>query len=483
MKTWRRVLSFTLVAGCAAGVVLLSESQKDVAPQEVNNAVANVQKAFPHVASTRTISTSWYCPGVPLGGDAYVGNDYGGTISISNPTDTEVQGVVTRFGIEVEPEVVSIVVPPRDSLTYNFSQGARGAYVSALVELAGGKGASVEQRAIYPAGESTQPCVNQPSPQWFFADGFTASDSKEDLLLTNPLPDATVINVRFVTKDGERQPSALQGYVLAPHSLRVLDIASQGARGEDLVGVELRAVSGTFVAARAQHYLGTGRLGYAVKLGAPEASTDWWVTTGDYRGQPNEQIVVFNPADEDAKVVALFSGEGGAAVAPLNLTVPAHRVVSLAMSNIAGLIENRFAVSFSVLEGTGIVVEHVSTRQLEKSMATTADLGVPFVMAAKQWAIPSPIAPGTTDAIALTNVTALQASARIEGVGPAGALPIAGLEAIVVEPGATRYVALPDGVVPGQLQVISTQDLVVMRSLPRTFGVKGRDLVSALPVK
>ena len=483
MKTWRRVLSFTLVAGCAAGVVLLSESQKDVAPQEVNNAVANVQKAFPHVASTRTISTSWYCPGVPLGGDAYVGNDYGGPISISNPTDTEVQGVVTRFGIEVEPEVVSIVVPPRDSLTYNFSQGARGAYVSALVELAGGKGASVEQRAIYPAGESTQPCVNQPSPQWFFADGFTASDSKEDLLLTNPLPDATVINVRFVTKDGERQPSALQGYVLAPHSLRVLDIASQGARGEDLVGVELRAVSGTFVAARAQHYLGTGRLGYAVKLGAPEVATDWWLTTGDYRGKPNEQIIVFNPTQDEAKVVALFSGEGGAGVAPLNLTVPAHRVVSLAMSNIAGLTENRFTVSFSVLEGTGIVVEHVSTRQLEKSMATTVDLGVPFVMAAKQWAIPSPIAPGTTDAIALTNVTALQASARIEGVGPAGALPIAGLDAIVVEPGATRYVALPEGVVLGQLQVISTQDLVVMRSLPRTFGVKGRDLVSALPVK
>ncbi|MEY5152878.1 MAG: hypothetical protein RLZZ551_1427 [Actinomycetota bacterium] len=483
MKTWRRVLSFTLVAGCAAGVVLLSESQKDVAPQEVNNAVANVQKAFPHVASTRTISTSWYCPGVPLGGDAYVGNDYGGTISISNPTDTEVQGVVTRFGIEAEPEVVSIVVPPRDSLTYNFSQGARGAYVSALVELAGGKGASVEQRAIYPAGESTQPCVNQPSPQWFFADGFTASDSKEDLLLTNPLPDATVINVRFVTKDGERQPSALQGYVLPPHSLRVLDIASQGARGEDLVGVELRAVSGTFVAARAQHYLGTGRLGYAVKLGAPEVATDWWLTTGDYRGKPNEQIIVFNPTQDEAKVVALFSGEGGAGVAPLNLTVPAHRVVSLAMSNIAGLIENRFAVSFSVLEGTGIVVEHVSTRQLEKSMATTVDLGVPFVMAAKQWAIPSPIAPGTTDAIALTNVTALQASARIEGVGPAGALPIAGLDAIVVEPGATRYVALPEGVVLGQLQVISTQDLVVMRSLPRTFGVKGRDLVAALPLR
>jgi hypothetical protein len=44
-------------------------------------------------------------------------------------------------------------------------------------------------------------------------------------------------------------------------------------------------------------------------------------------------------------------------------------------------------------------------------------------------------------------------------------------------------VALPEGVVLGQLQVVSTQDLIVVRSLPRTFGVKGRDLVAALPVK
>jgi hypothetical protein len=62
-------------------------------------------------------------------------------------------------------------------------------------------------------------------------------------------------------------------------------------------------------------------------------------------------------------------------------------------------------------------------------------------------------------------------------------LPIAGLDAIVIEPGATRYVALPEGVVLGQLQIVSTHDLMVLRSLPRTFGVKGRDLVAALPVK
>ena len=100
MKTWRRVVSLAVVAGCAAGVLLLSESDKTGISQEVNDAPANVQQAFPHVANIAAISSSWYCPGVPLGGDAYAGNDYGGSITISNPTDTEVQGVVTRYATE-----------------------------------------------------------------------------------------------------------------------------------------------------------------------------------------------------------------------------------------------------------------------------------------------------------------------------------------------------------------------------------------------
>ncbi len=64
MKTWRRLVSLAVVAGCAAGVLLLSESGKTAVSQEVNDASAKVQEAFPHVVNIGAISSSWYCPGV-----------------------------------------------------------------------------------------------------------------------------------------------------------------------------------------------------------------------------------------------------------------------------------------------------------------------------------------------------------------------------------------------------------------------------------
>ena len=281
MNRTRRIPVIALLVVVGVGVIAVDRAGRDASTG--SGAVAVAAALLPPVSSDEPVTSSaWYCPGVPLGGAGYKGNDHGGVVYVSNPTDTEMTGLVTRYVDGSEPTTSSITVAPRDRVVVDIADGANGNYASALVELtglAGGGGAVVEQRADYPAGESWQPCANSPSSEWFFADGFTASDSEEDLVLTNPLVDSTVINVRFVTKDGERAPSPLQGFVLPPRSLTVVKIAEQGARGEQLVGVELRAQSGAFVAARAQHYLGTGRLGYTLKLGAPGAQTDWWVAT------------------------------------------------------------------------------------------------------------------------------------------------------------------------------------------------------------
>ena len=458
-----------------------SDGQPEVAP-----VVWQPGDQLPPVASDAQLtSTAWYCPGVPLGGAGYEGDEYGGEAVVANPTDTELTGVVTRYLADQEAQTSVITVPPRDRVVVDLDEGVDGAYVSAVVELAGvngGGSAVVEQRALHPAGDSIQPCANQPSPEWFFADGFTASDSVEDLLLTNPLADATVINVRFVTNEGEREPSPLQGYVLPPRSLRVLKIAEQGARGEQLVGVEIRAQSGTFVAGRAQHYLGTGRLGYTVKLGAPATAKDWWVITGNWTGKPSEQFDVFNPGETDATVTVLFTGGAAADVAPLTLIVPAHRVVNVSMFNVAGLPEAPFAVSLSVLEGDGIVVEHVVTRQLENNAATSIDLAFPGAMARTSWRAGLGVPGGTGDALVLFNVTAVTARATVTNVGPAGVQPVAGLESIEVPSGQPVYVAIPEGVDLGQFGVTADQAILVTRAIPRTRGVGGRDLVPALPV-
>jgi hypothetical protein len=481
----RRLPAFGLVVLVAVGVFVADRAGRSSEATDAGTVIEGVDGLLPVSSDARVTSSAWYCPGVPLGGKGYDGADHGGVAIIANPTDAELTGIVTRFVDGGSPQTDSVTIAPRDRVEVDLRQGAGGRYASALIELTGvngGGGAVVEQRAEFPAGESYQPCANEPSDEWYFADGFTASDSVEDLVLTNPLVDATVINVRFVTKDGERAPSPLQGYVLPPRSLSVITIAEQGARGEELVGVEIRAQSGAFVAARAQHYLGTGRLGYTMKLGAPRAHADWWVVTGNWADKPAEQIDVFNPGDNEAVVSVLFSGSEAMSVAPLSLVVPSHRVVSLSMANVAGLPEAEFVASISVLEGDPVVVEHVVTRQLADNAATSVDLGLPAAMASTKWRSAVGVGAGTQRALLIFNVTGLDATASVASVGPAGRLPAAGLESIALPAGRPVYVSIPDGVELSQYEVNATQPVLVVRLVPRVSGVGGRDLVPALPV-
>lgn len=489
MSSVRRIPGLVLVAIAVVGVVVADRAGRPDTPQMEPAdaiAIADAVAALPPTASDLAVTSSaWYCPGVPLGGKGYDGADHGGEAIVANPTDDELTGIVTRYVDGSTPQTNAIIVAPRDKVVVDLDEGVDGRYVSALIELTGVNGAGgavVEQRADFPAGESYQPCANAPSDAWYFADGFTASDSEEDLVLTNPLVDATVINVRFVTKDGERAPSPLQGYVLPPQSLSVIKIAEQGARGEELVGVEIRAQSGAFVAARAQHYLGTGRLGYTLKLGAPAAHTDWWVVTGNYAGKPAEQIDVFNPGEKDALVSVLFSGSEAVTAQPLSLVVPSHRVVSISMANVAGLPESEFVVSLSVLEGDPVVVEHVVTRQLEENAATSVDLALPSAMATTKWRSAIGADAGRERALLVFNVTGVDATAAVASIGPAGRLPAAGLESIAVPAGRPVYVSIPEGLDLLQYEVTATQPVLVVRMVPRVTGVGGRDIVPALPV-
>lgn len=484
MTRVRQIPAALLVALAAVGIVVADRAGRPD-PSVVDETTIESAALPPVSSDERVTSSAWYCPGVPLGGKEYEGTDYGGVAVIANPSDAELTGILTRYVDGSSPQTTTLTVAPRDRIEVNLREGAGGRYASALIELTGvngGGGAVVEQRADFPAGESYQPCANAPSDEWYFADGFTASDSEEDLVLTNPLVDATVINVRFVTKDGERAPSPLQGYVLPPQSLSVIKIAEQGARGEELVGVEIRAQSGAFIAARAQHYLGTGRLGYTLKLGAPAAHNDWWVVSGNWADKPAEQVVVFNPGEDDATVSVLFSGSDAVKAAPLSLVVPSHRVVSVSMANVAGLPESEFVVALSVLEGSAVVVEHVVTRQLAENAATSVDLGMPATMAAPKWRSAIGVGAGTQRALLLFNITGLDTTASVASVGPAGRLPAAGLESVDLPAGQPVYVSIPEGVELSQYEVTAGQPVLVVRLVPRAKGVGGRDLVPALPV-
>ena len=97
-------------------------------------------------------------------------------------------------------------MPPYQRSTVDPSASVTTPYAGAMVEIDGG-GGLVEQRATQPAGTSVAPCANQPASAWYLAEGFTADNSNEQLVLTNPYDGWASVNIGFATADGSRQPS------------------------------------------------------------------------------------------------------------------------------------------------------------------------------------------------------------------------------------------------------------------------------------
>lgn len=362
-----------------------------------------------------------------------------------------------------------------------------------MVEINGGVG-SVEQRITHQGGDSLALCANAPAHDWFFADGFTGADSVEQIILTNPYSDSTVVDISFVTLETKREPANLQGFVLLPQSVTVLSMDEQGARNERVVAVSIRASSGRLVAGRSQHYLGQGRLGYTMSLGASSTSDQWWFPDGEKDPSIVEQLVIFNPGNTDRtlSVVFITTGEVASSIEPATITAPAGRVVTFNTASFPSLPDGRYGILVAVvdsptdLELVGssdqIVVEQVINRGEGNLVGTSVVLGMPTEAASTTWVAPSGATAGLDDTIVVLNTTSDAATLTVQSVGPAGAIAISGLENLVVPESGLILITVPIGLPIGELILRATTPVIVQRLLTRGHDLFGRSAVMALPV-
>ncbi|NDI19100.1 MAG: hypothetical protein EBY89_04940 [Actinobacteria bacterium] len=352
--TIRQLVVMVLTLAAIAGLVVIDQRQP-----KTDAAAAPIDQPMPFVHTESRSAANWFCPGVPAS-DTQVSS----SIVVSNAGDADLAATITFMGRSTTTST-GVVVPARSRATVDARGGIESGYVSALVEIAGGVG-TAEQVIVHPAGDATTLCATTPSDTWYFADGFTGADSLETILMMNPFSDATVVDITFVTKDTEREPASLQGFVIPAYTTIALPMAEQGARNEPVLAVSIKASSGRLVAGRVQHYLGQGRLGYAVSLGAPRAATQWWFADGEKLPGVSEQLVIFNPGDLDRQLSVVFLNGATAenALEPALITAPAHRVTILDTGSLATLPDGRYGIVVGVNDldatnDTGIVVEQV----------------------------------------------------------------------------------------------------------------------------
>ena len=473
----RQLAVFVLSLLMVGAMVLTNQRDNAV----IESLVAPVP-VMPVVSVDQRISTSWFCPGVP-------GNDgtISGSIIVSNPSDADFNATVTRLGVGVSPVVTAVTVAARSQAVVNVKEGIESPFISTIVEILGGVG-TAEQFINHPAGNSVAQCANEPATEWYFADGFTGADSLNHIVLTNPYSDSTIVDISFVTTESTREPSRLHGFVIPPRSVIALNMADEGARNEPVVAVEVHASAGKLVVGRSQHYLGDGRLGYTMALGASGLSSEWWFADGEKMDGSTEQLVILNPTRSDATLSVMFvnGANPDTQSEPASVIAPAGSVTLFDTGTLPNVPNGRYGIIVSTVgepgvEAPRIVVEQVINRRVGNTVGTSVVLGAPMGAMSTVWVAPSGVSSGIDDAMLILNATPIEGTVTVSQIGPAGEVPIAGLESVLLPASGLVSIPVPAGISNGEIVVRATVPVVVQRMLLRGHELTGRSAVLALP--
>lgn len=487
------MLGAAVVAG-ALVVAVGRTTEPDPAP--LFSAAAATEPWMPSAPIRSSLSTTWYCPGVPASGEE--GTE--GEIIIANADPqplaahvTIIPGVADPSAPAPSPVEQDVSVDPQSRATVDVAAAVTAPFAGVTVEITGGTGV-VEQRSTGPltggaVATSVAPCTTRTSPNWYLAEGYTAEGSREQLVLMNPYDSSATVQIRFATQDGTREPTETESYPVPPRSVRVLDMADLAARDEPEVAVSIEARRGELVVARAQTYAGSGRRGFAVSLAAPAARDQWWFADGEVGDGISERYSIYNPGDDDVDVTAALLGVDSTEFVPIDpITVPSGQVVTFSPADVETMPAGRHAMVFGTASlDARVVVERAMTRTFDDLPTTSVLLGAVaryedgFV--ASTWTLGEGVDEPVPGALVVYNVDAQDATVTVQAVTAEGIVNVPGLEALDLPANGLVDVDLTDEAALGrQLIVRATARVFVERRLPRDAGSQGRVASWPLPV-
>lgn len=460
----------------AAAIVTLVATNGSRTPRLTPTFTELGQVSMPFAPSGTQLTGSWFCPGAPRG------NGAGASVVVSNPTSAELDGWATVFTNEagVGPERVRLAIPANSAYTVDLNDAqSAGTYLSALVELTNGAGL-VEERITNPAGNAVSSCSNAASGQWYFADGFTAGGSTEQLQITNPFADTAIVDVVIATATGTRRPSGLQGLPIEGQSVASVDLGPV-AQNEEVLAATVTSSRGRVIAARVQTYKGAGRTGFSLTLGSPGLFDQYYFADNEVGAGIRTVYTIFNPNPTpiDITVVPLDPALDPEVSQP-TISVDAGAVRTVIMSKgadseLTNLPDARFGMVFATSLDTPatFLVEQARTR----NGSTNVIPGVPGALVTQRWSMVVSPSGSVSDALRVFNINNVDGVVTVKALGPDGFVDIPSLAAVDIA--ARSSISLNFTDVPAELNgapmlVDCSCQIFVERELPRGHGLPGR---------
>lgn len=461
MSAARRVAALILVAGTLAGAAVIDDRFEADPPESTTG------PQMPQAAATSARSSAFFCAGATAA-DGGLAN---GTLVIANAGAEPLSGTVTAYPSEGEPVSRDLVVTAAGRTTVPLTEMVEAPYAAATVLLDGGDGV-VELAGTGPRGPSLTPCASAASRTWYFAEGITTRDASAVVSLLNPFPDDALVDMRFMTEEGQVTPEDLTGLTVPGRSLMAVDLAEHVQRREE-VATSIEVRTGRLVAARLQAFDGTnGREGTSMALGAPSPGEVWYFPDGFVSDDVDERIQLFNPASTEASIQIDLTIAGGSAE-PLLLVVPPESRLTVAAGDESRIPKDEpHSLVVRELNGVGIVAERsIDASRSGGPQGTAYALGARLT--ARRWVL----AAGQTGDDTLAQLVVLNPSdstARISVslLNSGSEFAVASLQDVEIGPGERWSANLGDSLREGPLPLVvtATQPVVVERALDTRDG-------------
>lgn len=452
------VVAALLVAGAAG--------DRAARPEPAVPEAAADRALMPTAAPPSALSSAWFCVGATAGADGRAD----GVVSIANPSERAVSGIVTVFPVGGQPAPVPIEVPARSVVPVALSDAVQAPWAAALVDVDGGQVAA-ELVVRGPLGSDASACSARASDRWYFADGVTAKDASLVLSLFNPFPEDAIVDLSFSTDQGRAAPAAFRPVVVPGRTLVVREIGEH-VRRRNAISTTLAVRTGRVVAAQTQTRTAAGLAGLSVSLGAPSLGTTWHFPNGVVADGTAEHFAVSNPGTSEATVLFQVIADEGV-VEDFERTVPARGRVEVVLNEEVGVPRGvGHATTVRSLDGVPVV----ASRSLALSGAAvgrTDTLGARRM--ATTWLFPAGGSKATAASyLIVANPGAEPAILSAVALADGEAVPLEGLERLEVGAGRRVTVGIPEapGGVPAAVLVTSTAPVVAERDL-RVAGGPG----------
>lgn len=478
---------------------------------------------FPVASEPGAFSSTWFCAGGTANEESFADHD----LLIANPTGTAVEVSVTAFAgvvappaVQVDPEdldpsdegssqneddagdddasgepvdpaslpdptTVTVEVAPQSRERVELADLVQAPVASALVEAAVG-GIVVEHEVSSIHGFDAKPCATAAASEWHFAWGDTSVDARQLLVLFNPFPQDAIVDGRFSTDDGVREPVRFDGFVVPGRGTVAVDLGDDVTRRSQ-VSASLRTRSGRIVVDRVLRINSETERGLTVQLGVPEPQRTWVFPDGFLSEEVREEYVVYNPGEDVAEATIEFvvdDPESTGIPAPVELSLPpgSHQVIDL---NEDGRVPADVGHSAIVRSANDVplVAERVVSSDREGRRGVTVTTGSP--VEAETWTFAAGAASDSTDEfLVLVNLDSqILAEVSVDALVGGQRLPVADLQEIELLPGQRRVIPLDESTDSETLplQVRSTEPIVAERGFYRV-GEDERGMSNAIGV-